>query len=359
MTSERLVLWLAALAVFLVVNPVTGLDGRTWQEIVFVYGGFAAVAWALSGGGLLGLFSIWLLVVAVIYRGPSGFNAVLMLLAFLGLVALARATGHASLILRAIVGVNVAVFALQAAGLWVPLLSLAFPAASLTVYNSLHPHTGLTSSTGDLACVLAVALPLTFTARWWPIGAAGVVVLLWTSALSAIVAGLIGLLIAAWPRIRALGKEWLIGYGVVGLFAVSVACQSAEIRNAFADARWIAWGRALRLWLLDSSAAQMLAGRGLGSWQAAGVYRDGPNGPELWGALHFDLLQLGYEAGAVAVILALLVVIVLVAGAVQGSRWALVGALVALCICQFGHFPFHLAAPSVVAALVVGEGLSE
>jgi hypothetical protein len=147
-----------------------------------------------------------------------------------------------------VVGVNVAAFALQVAGLWLSTLRLVFPGATLTVHNSLHPFTGLTSSTADLACVLAITLPL--CAPQTLVLAAGAIVLVWTSAFSGIVAGAVGLLVAFWPRIKATGREWLIGWSLVGLMACGIACErvGGEIGAAVVDARWTAWSAALGKW---------------------------------------------------------------------------------------------------------------
>lgn len=345
--------WLlaAGLAVFVIVNPMIRVEGRVWQEIVFLYAGFAAGLVALLGATPLVLLPLWLLVQAAVYEQPIELMAVLALLAWAGIAGLALRSkaGAAAGVVRWIVAVNVLVMLLQATGAWTwfwPHLASGF---TMTILNPLHPVTGLTSSTGDVACVLAMGLPFCFAGRWAFLGAAGVFALLSTSALSGIVAGLAGLLVLAWPWLRRQASPAVLVPAGLFIGSTFFAAGWSEISGAWTDERWQMWSSARTLCATDFPAA--LFGRGLGAWEAA-VFAS-PQG--VWGSLHFDALQLWYDAGAVGLALAVGAWIWCWARASAAGNRGAMGALVAVAVAQFGHFPFHLAAPLVVTALIAGD----
>lgn len=362
MTSlERAAAWIAAVGVFAAINPVQGMDPRQWQEIVLIYGGTACALVAMSCGSLaLSVLGVWITASAALHPSPQAVGALMVALAWWGLAALAHRTGAGAQIVRVVVALNVGVMLAQAAGLWLPALRLVSPAAERTIHNPLHPWTGLTASTGDVAVVLAAGLPLLLTAgrRWALVAVAALAALLSTQALSGIVAGTVGLLVAIWPQVRswwARQAEWRVALAsLAGLFitgALGCAPARAEIAQALADERWRVWAAALTRWITTAP----ISGFGLGSWSRAPVtiLDSATSQARVWTDLHFDLLQAGYDLGAVG---ALLIVAAFVV-AWRRASWPVRGALAALAVAQFGHFPMRLGSGLVVAALVAGEAM--
>lgn len=356
-------LWLAALAVFLLVNPVVGLDGRTWQEAVTIYGGVAAVGVAAAGASPLSILFIYVIAQAAVRPSGGALATLLLLAATAGLFALAAHAG-ARRLLMAIAAANVMAMALQYAGLWLPILRAVSSGATVEVYNALHPASGLTSSTGDLAVVLAMALPFFFAGSpglAWLAGAGVIAGLLATSALSGIVAGAVGVLVACWPRLTAWGRRLgdyalavPIGLALLaGLYAERPGAWS-EVTAAVTDERWRVWWLALKRAAVEAP----IFGHGLGAWASANmtVLDHATHQARVWSDLHFDLLQFAYDVGVVGALLAVLSWGWLARRAEADNRPAL-GGLAALAVCQFGHFPFHLGAGLTVAALVAGEAI--
>lgn len=355
-------LWLVPLSVFALINPVSGMDGRTWAEAVLVVGGLFAATAALSGAASLFLLCGWLIVVGATMRTASTMPTIMMMLAFLGVVALARQHGGARVI-RWVVAGNVAAIALQVLGAW-PWLLRQIPGVSYAVWNPVRPIHGLTSSPGDVACVLAIGLPFFWLdgSRWRWLLIPGGLALVATQATSGIVAGLLALCVALWPLVVA---HRGVSAAIAGAVA-SLTLLTGEAGALVADDRWRVWGIVWRHWADEAP----VIGHGLGAWgeiqsaaaraaeaawleaQAGGVTVLRPVFDE-WAQAHFDLLQLGYEAGLVGVVLALVAWCAL-AWQARGNRLAL-GALVGLAVCQFGHFPLHTASGAVVAALAIGE----
>lgn len=374
MKAQAAVLWLAALAVFVLLNPIEGIEPRDWQEVVLIYGGLLAAVVVMAGALPPALLFGWCIALAAIHRTPASLGTVLMILAALGLFAAAR-RGPAAQIVRVIVALNVAVMVLQALGLWERGLRLVFPAATYTIGNQLRPWVGLTAGTGDLACVLAIGIPFLFYAgrRWRYLLPAAGLALVATQALSGIVAGVVGALVTCWSslRPRTEGDPRILG-GAVAAFGGAVLIERGEIGAAITDARWSTWVDAAHRWFSETP----WFGHGLGSWaiaqgqaaaaaraewsaaQASGVlvYRDSF---DAWPQLHFDLLQFGYEAGALGVALVVAVFVWAWRRASAAGNRAALGGLAALAVCQFGHFPLHLASAGVVAMLVLGEAVRE
>lgn len=337
------------LTVFLVLNPVSGMDGRAWAEVILAYAGTAAAVVALATPSLpIAVCCLWLVVVAAMHPSAGAFSAVLLMLGFLGIFKLSATVGGA-VIIRAALALNILVMGLQVAGVWGPLLQVVFPAAQVTVFNTMHPITGLTSSTGDLACVLAIGIPFLTVGRWRYLLIPAIAALCSTSALSGIVAGLAGLLIIGSPWIK---QRMPVGVAVAGvLFAGSSFLMRKELLDAWQDERWQVWGAALAKWMQTN----LMFGCGLTSWNSANMAVVEGDQVRVWNQLHFDLLQLGYEAGLVGVVLALGAWVMVVRKLSVTANLVPLGAIVAIGVCQFGHFPFHLAAPSAVAALALGE----
>lgn len=343
-------LWLVAIAVFAALNPIAGMEQRTWQMAVLTWGGIGAAAVALAGALPPALLVVWIVALCAI----TGKLAVaLPLLAALGVYALAR-RGPAARVIVAVAAVNVLVIGIQAAGAWESLLRLAFPQAVYQQWNPARPWAGLTAGTGDVGCVLAMALPfLTAGRALWLLPFAGMA-LLSTSALSAIVAGMAGLTVAFWPRVEHyLTREWRIGFGAVGAMGAVGFLGREELVAAWTDERWLIWGTSLKRWIT----AAPIAGFGPGSFEV--VAQTPGVKAHLWQQAHFDLLQLGYETGIIGVALALIVFAWAYRRAAAAGNRAALGGLVALAVCQFGHFPLHLASAGVVAALVIGEATHE
>ena len=351
---ERGALWCLALALFLLINPVIGThDVRAWQEMILVYGGISAAVVTMAGALPLSAAGLWIVYSAAAHKLPGALTSVMLLLCLLAVYALARRHG-ARWILAAIVAVNVAAVALQLSGAWVPLLQLFAPEASAPVYNLLHPAPGLTGSTGDLACVLAMALPTLIIARLWPLVTLAVVALLTTDALSGIAAGVVGALVALWPAIRARwNRDWTIGFGAVGLFGVGVALEIPEIRAALRDERWTVWAAAGKRWLTTHP----IDGFGLGAWASGNMtmFDGATKQARVWTDMHFDLLQAGYDLGLIGVGLIVWAWGWLALRSWRAGNFGALGGMVALAVCQFGHFPMRLAACALVAALVAGE----
>lgn len=343
-------LWLVAIAVFAALNPIAGMEQRTWQMSVLTWGGLYAAAVALAGALPPALLAVWIIGLCAL----TGKLAVaLPLLAALGVYALAR-RGPAASVIRTVALVNVAVIALQMAGAWQWLLRLAFPQAVYQQWNPARMWSGLTGGTGDVACVLAMALP--FLALWrppWAVLAVGVA-LVSTQALSGIVAGMAGLLVALWPRITAkLSPDWRVGFGGVGAMGAVGFLGREELVSAWTDERWIIWGTSAKRWLTSA----LMLGFGPGTFEV--VAQTPGTTPRLWQQAHFDLLQLGYETGIVGVILAVIVFAWAWQRASRAGNRAALGGMAALAVCQFGHFPLHLASAGVVAALVMGDATHE
>ncbi len=346
------VLWCASLAVFVLLNPIAGLDQRDWQEMTLIYGGHAAAVLALSGALPPAALGIWVVILAAWHRGPWSVNTVMLVFAGLGVYALAQRTAHVTRIVQTIVGLNVAAIALQAAGVWESALRLVFPRATYTVFIEGRPWAGLTAGTGDVGIVLAMGLPFLTRGRALWLLPAAVLALLSTEALSAILAGMAGLTVAFWPKIRAqFDRDWRTAWGVLAGFGLSSFLGREEILAAWSDDRWKVWWAGGKRWLTEAP----VFGFGLGAWNAQNLtVRDGHK-LHIWDQAHFDALQLGYEAGLVGLALGIWVF----AWAWQRARGTgnsvALGAMAALAVAQFGHFPLHLAAGGVMVALVAGE----
>ena len=351
---ERGALWCLALALFLLINPVIGThDVRAWQEMVLIYGGISAAVVTMAGALPLSAAGLWIVYSAAAHKLPGALTSVLLLICLLAVYALARRHG-ARWLLVTIVAVNCAAVVLQLVGAWVPLLRLFAPEASAPVFNPLHPAPGLTGSTGDLACVLAMALPTLIVMRLWAVAVLAVAVLLTTDALSGISAGVAGVLVALWPQIRArYNRDWMVGFGAVGLFGVGAALEIPEIKAALADERWRVWAAAGKRWVTTHP----IDGFGLGAWASGNMtmFDEAAKQARIWTDLHFDLLQAGYDLGLIGVALIVWVWAWLALRSWRAGNFGALGGLVALAVCQFGHFPMRLAACALVAALVAGE----
>lgn len=348
-------LWCAALAVFVLLNPIAGMEQRDWQERVLLYAGQSAAVVALSGALPPAILGLWIMALAVAQGGIGSTVTVLMTLSASGVYALARRVPVAPIV-RGIVAVNVAVMALQAAGAWQAALRLAFPAAVYEVWNPARPLAGLTMGSGDVGCVLAMGAPFCVAGRALWLLPFAVAALLSTSALSAIVAGLAGLAVAFWPQITArLSRDWRMGFGAVAAFGASIFLGREELIAAWTDDRWRVWWTAGKRWITQAP----ISGFGLGAWDAHNITVRDATGWHRWDQAHFDLLQFGYEMGLVGVILIVTVFAWAYRRAQRAGNRAALGGMAALAVCQFGHFPLHLASAGVVAALVAGEATHE
>jgi hypothetical protein len=297
---------------------------------------------------------LWILLLLALKSAAGAVGIVVLVVAWLGVVALSRRVGAVTAI-RAVVVVNLVVMAAQIIGAWGPLLGLV--GGSVTVHNSGRLVTGLTSSTGDVACVLAMSGPFLLAGRWRYLLVPWAIALLWTQALSGIVAGVVALLVALWPSIRPkAGMDGrLATWGVCGLVAALVLGRG-EIASAWGDERWTVWGAALARW----TDGNFWTGHGIGSWAAQNfaVVDEAAGQVQVWETLHFDLLQHGYEAGLIGVALVMAAWVALCWRSASVGNRAALGGLAALAVCQFGHFPLHTASGTIVAAMVVGEGMS-
>jgi hypothetical protein len=339
MSLQRVTLWGAALAVFLAVSPYPAaeLDQRVWMEVVFTYAGSIAAVVALARSVPLSLFGIWAVGLSLLHRSPYSLQATFMVLCFLGLYRLAQGDALRRRVLLAIAGINVVTIFLQAVGVF----ELVIPRVH---YNAGRLLTGMTPSSADAGCVLAMCLP--FVPGWWLVPAAAA--LLATQASSAIVAGVLGLVVAHWSRVRRWGFAGFVG----GLMALGLTVNLVDgIMGVLTDDRWRLWGYTVRDWW-GSGPVPFVLGSGWGAYHVGLL-----NGKSLdvFDQAHFDALQLGVEAGVVGLALAGWAFVHLVRRARDIGHMQALGAMAALVVAQFGHFPFRLASGAVVIALVAAE----